>query len=63
MGGLVTDVNHHVLDKDGKTITGLYAAGEVTSGYHEGNRLGGNAITEIIVSGRDAAKAVAEDNK
>lgn len=63
MGGLVTDVNHHVLDKDGKTITGLYAAGEVTSGYHAGNRLGGNAITEIIVSGRDAAKAVAEDNK
>lgn len=63
MGGLVTDVNHHVLDKDGKTITGLYAAGEVTSGYHAGNRLGGNAITEIIVSGRDAAKAVTEDNK
>ena len=63
MGGLVTDVNHHVLDTDGNAISGLYAAGEVTSGYHAGNRLGGNAITEIIVSGRDAAKAVTADNK
>ena len=63
MGGLVTDVDHHVLDEKGNTIEGLYAAGEVTSGYHAGNRLGGNAITEIIVSGRDAAKSVTADNK
>lgn len=63
MGGLVTDVDNHVLDAKGNTIEGLYAAGEVTSGYHEGNRLGGNAITEIIVSGRDAAKSVTADNK
>ena len=38
------------------------AAGEVTGGIHGGNRLGGNAITEIFVSGRTAAKAVTADN-
>ena len=44
-------------------IAGLYAAGEVTGGIHGGNRLGGNAIVEIFVSGRTAAKAVTADNK
>ena len=63
MGGLVVDINRHVLDADGKAIEGLYAAGEVTGGIHGGNRLGGNAITEIIVSGRTAAKAVTADNQ
>ena len=63
MGGLVVDAKRHVLDKDGKAIKGLYAAGEVTGGIHGGNRLGGNAIVEIFVSGRSAAKAIVEDNK
>lgn len=63
MGGLVVDTERHVLDEDGKAIEGLYAAGEVTGGIHGGNRLGGNAITEIIVSGRTAAKAVTADNQ
>ena len=63
MGGLKTDVDRRVLDTDGNPIAGLYAAGEVTGGIHAGNRLGGNAITEIIVSGRTAAKAVIADNK
>lgn len=63
MGGVVVDVNRHVLGEDGNVIKGLYAAGEVTGGIHGGNRLGGNAITEIIVSGRTAAKAVTADNK
>lgn len=63
MGGLVVDVDRHVLDEDGNIIEGLYAAGEVTGGIHGGNRLGGNAITEIIVSGRTAAKAVTADNQ
>jgi Succinate dehydrogenase/fumarate reductase, flavoprotein subunit len=60
---LVVDAKRHVLDKDGKAIKGLYAAGEVTGGIHGGNRLGGNAIVEIFVSGRSAAKAIVEDNK
>jgi len=63
MGGLKVDLNRHVLDNDGNAIEGLYAAGEVTGGIHAGNRLGGNAITEIIVSGRVAAQAINADNK
>ncbi|MCI8473786.1 MAG: FAD-binding protein, partial [Oscillospiraceae bacterium] len=63
MGGLKVDVDRRVLDTEGKAIEGLYAAGEVTGGFHAGNRLGGNAVTEIIVSGRTAAKTVNGDNK
>ena len=63
MGGLKVDVDRRVLDTEGNAIEGLYAAGEVTGGFHAGNRLGGNAITEIIVSGRTAAKTVNGDNK
>jgi len=63
MGGLKVDVNRHVLDTEGKIIPGLYAAGEVTGGIHGGNRLGGNAIVEIFVSGRTAANAIDADNK
>ena len=63
MGGIVVDTDRHVLDADGNAIPGLYAAGEVTGGIHGGNRLGGNAIVEIFVSGRTAAQAVSADNK
>ena len=63
MGGLVVDTERHVLDADGNIIPGLYAAGEVTGGIHAGNRLGGNAIVEIFVSGRTAADAINADNK
>ena len=63
MGGLKVDVDRHVLDTDGNIIPGLYAAGEVTGGIHGGNRLGGNAIVEIFVSGRTAANAIDADNK
>ena len=63
MGGLVVDVDRHVLDKEGNPIEGLYAAGEVTGGIHGGNRLGGNAIVEIFVSGRTAANAIDKDNQ
>lgn len=63
MGGLSIDTQRHVLDNSGNVIRGLYAAGEVTGGIHGGNRLGGNAIVEIFVSGRTAANAVNADNK
>jgi len=62
MGGVVVDTSRHVLTADGAVIPGLYAAGEVTGGIHGGNRLGGNAIVEIFVSGRTAAQAVTADN-
>ena len=63
MGGVKVDTDRHVLDTNGNIIAGLYAAGEVTGGIHGGNRLGGNAIVEIYVSGRTAAQAVTADNK
>ena len=56
MGGLLVDTERRVLDTQGHPIPGLFAAGEVTGGIHGGNRLGGNAITEVLVSGRIAAR-------
>ncbi|KYK33316.1 MAG: hypothetical protein AYK18_04810 [Theionarchaea archaeon DG-70] len=41
------------------TIEGLYAAGEVTGGVHGANRLGGNALTEILVFGAIAGQNAA----
>ena len=58
MGGLRIDTSRRVLDKHGKPIPGLYAVGEVTGGFFGGNRLGGNALTEVMVSGRIAARAI-----
>lgn len=63
MGGIKVDTERHALDTDGNAIPGLYAAGEVTGGIHGGNRLGGNAIVEIFVSGRTAAQAANADNQ
>ena len=63
MGGIKVDTERHALDVNGSIVPGLYAAGEVTGGIHGGNRLGGNAIVEIYVSGRTAAQAVTADNK
>lgn len=58
MGGLRINKNAEVLNVQGKKIDGLYAAGEVTGGIHGTNRLGGNAITDIIVFGRIAGQNV-----
>ena len=63
MGGVVVDEGRHVLTPNGRIIPGLYAAGEVTGGIHGGNRLGGNAITEIFVSGRVAAQTLNAENQ
>ena len=63
MGGVRIDTKCRVYNENGEIIENLYAAGEVTGGIHAGNRLGGNAIVEIYVSGRTAAQAVTADNK
>jgi succinate dehydrogenase/fumarate reductase flavoprotein subunit len=54
MGGVIVD-NH------GETsCTGLFAVGEVTAGAHGANRLGGNALAEIIAMGGLVGKAAAD---
>ena len=60
MGGLKIDTETHVLKEDGTIIPGLFAAGEVTGGVHGGNRLGGNAVADIVVFGRIAGAQAAE---
>ncbi|MBR3016655.1 MAG: flavocytochrome c [Clostridia bacterium] len=59
MGGLKIDAETHVLNADGEIIPGLFAAGEVTGGVHGANRLGGNAVADIIVFGRIAGEQAA----
>ena len=54
MGGIKINTATEVLKEDGTPIVGLYAAGEIVGGLHGGNRLGGNAVTDIIVFGRQA---------
>ena len=41
------------------TVEGLFAAGEVTSGLHGANRLGGNSLADILVFGRRAGMGAA----
>jgi len=54
MGGVEINTDAQVINASGEIIPGLYAAGEVCGGIHAGNRLGGNAIADIIVFGRIA---------
>ena len=61
MGGLKIDTDARVYNEAGEVIDGLYAAGEVTGGIHGGNRIGGNAITDIIVYGRIAGENALAD--
>lgn len=63
MGGLKIDTKTHVLNKEGQAISGLYAAGEVAGGVHGGNRIGGNAVADIIVFGRIAGQTAAAELK
>ena len=60
MGGVKIDVAAQVINTEGKPIPGLFAAGEVTGGVHGGNRLGGNAVADIVIFGRIAAQSAIE---
>ena len=42
------------------SVKGLYAAGEVASGLHGANRLGGNSLSDILVFGKRAGEAAAK---
>ena len=61
MGGLRINEKTQVLDKNGNVIPGLYAAGEITGGIHGGNRLGRNALTDLLVFGHIAGQEVAKN--
>lgn len=60
MGGVKINTNTEVLNKAGKPITGLFAAGEVVGGLHGQNRIGGNSVAEIIIFGRQAGNKSAD---
>lgn len=59
MGGVKINTSAQVVGTDGSVIDGLYAAGEVTGGVHGGNRVGGNAVCDIVVFGRIAGQNAA----
>jgi succinate dehydrogenase / fumarate reductase flavoprotein subunit len=54
MGGVRVDP-----ESGATTIGGLYAAGEVASGLHGANRLGGNSLSDLLVFGKRAGEAAA----
>ena len=60
MAGVKINTQTQVLKEDGQPIEGLYAAGEVTGGLHGGNRIGGNAVADIIIFGRQAGQESAK---
>ena len=49
-----------VTDTEGNTIPGLFAAGEVVGGLHGGNRIGGNAVADIVVFGKIASDSAVQ---
>jgi len=58
MGGVRVDP-----ETGATTVAGLYAAGEVASGLHGANRLGGNSLSDLLVFGKRAGEAAAEAAK
>lgn len=60
MGGIRISTKNEALDASGNPIPGLYAAGEVTGGIHGNNRIGGNAVCDIEVFGKNVGEVVAE---
>ena len=57
MGGVKIHTAAEVINTEGAAIPGLFAAGEVCGGVHGGNRLGGNAVADIVIFGRIAAES------
>lgn len=57
MGGVKINTSAEVISTEGEPIPGLYAAGEVTGGVHGANRVGGNAVADIVVFGKVASES------
>src|ERR1043165_2587105 len=58
MGGIRVDA-----ESAQSNVPGLFAAGEAAAGLHGANRLGGNSLSDLLVFGRRAGLAAAEDAK
>ncbi|MCK9273563.1 MAG: flavocytochrome c [Syntrophales bacterium] len=56
MGGVQINDKGEVIDVEGNSIKGLYAAGEVAGGVHGAVRLGSCAVVDCLVFGRIAGK-------
>ncbi|MBW2623300.1 MAG: FAD-binding protein, partial [Deltaproteobacteria bacterium] len=62
MGGIPTDLYGRVLDHEGRTVSGLYAAGECACiSVHGANRLGCNSLLDLVVFGRRAGLSMADE--
>lgn len=61
MGGIRINEKTQVIGENGRVIPGLYAAGEITGGIHGANRLGRNALTDLLVFGHIAGQEVAKN--
>ncbi|GHV31237.1 flavocytochrome c [Spirochaetia bacterium] len=59
MGGLKINTNTQVINTSNQTITGLYAAGEVTGGVQGSYRVDGSALADTLVFGRQAGTQAA----
>ncbi|HVL03987.1 MAG TPA: FAD-binding protein, partial [Acidimicrobiales bacterium] len=61
MGGIPTNIQAEVVvDAEGTTMAGLYAAGECACvSVHGANRLGTNSLLDIVVFGRRGGRAMA----
>ncbi|HBT28678.1 MAG TPA: flavocytochrome c, partial [Erwinia persicina] len=59
MGGVTINTDTSVLDAQKKVIPGAWAAGEVAGGIHGANRIGGNAVADIIIFGTLAGRNAA----
>jgi len=55
MGGVEVDADSAATT----TVSGLFAAGEVSGGMHGSNRLGGNSLSDLLVFGKRAGEYAA----
>jgi len=60
MGGVTINADTEVLNAAHQSIPGAYAAGEVVGGIHGANRIGGNAVADLIIFGTLAGGVAAK---
>lgn len=60
MGGVLINEKTQVIDTEGNPIDGLYAAGEVTGGFHGTFRVDGSGLGDSFTFGRIAGRELAE---